>query len=295
MFQGTFTALITPFRNGEVDEPALRRFVEFQISHGTSGLVPCGTTGETPTLSEEEQNRVIRAVVEQAAGRVPVVAGTGTNDTAHTIRRTREARALGADAALVVVPYYSKPTQEGLYRHFAAIAEASDLPLVLYNVPSRTGTNLLPETVVRLAAIPNIAAIKEASGTIDQASQIAIEAPPDFAVLSGDDSLTLPIMSVGGRGVVSVVANIAPAAVAAMTGAYLRGDLASAQAMHQRLFHLCRAMFLDNNPIAVKTAAGILGLCADEFRLPLCPMGEVNRRRLEAALQASGLTLPVAA
>jgi 4-hydroxy-tetrahydrodipicolinate synthase len=285
MFSGSFTALITPFRHGDVDERALRDLVEFQIRNGTTGLVPCGTTGESATMTDAEQERVIAVVIEQAAGRVPIIAGTGTNSTATTIRRTRLARELGATAALIVTPYYNKPMQEGLYRHYEAVASSADLPIILYNVPGRTAVNLLPETVVRLSRLPGIVGIKEASGSIDQSSQIVVEAGPDFTVLSGDDSLTLPIMSVGGRGVISVVANIAPAAMAELTGAYLAGNLARAQTIHLRLFDLCRAMFLDNNPIAVKTAAGMLGLCSDEVRLPLTPMSDANRRRLELALQ----------
>jgi 4-hydroxy-tetrahydrodipicolinate synthase len=293
---GSFTALITPFRHGAVDEAALRDLVESQIAGGTAGLVPCGTTGEAATLTDAEQDRVIAAVAEQAAGRVPVVAGTGSYDTRHAIERTARARALGADAALVVAPYYTKPTQDGLFAHFAAIAGAGDLPIVLYNVPGRTAVNLLPETVARLAAVPGIVGIKEASGNLDQASQIVREAPPGFAVLSGDDSLTLPIVSVGGRGVVSVVANLVPAAVARLVAAALAGDLAAARAVHLDLFDLCRAMFLDNNPTAVKTAAGLLGLCSPEVRLPLTPMGEANRRRLEAALRACRfVTVPAVA
>ena len=287
-FTGAYTALITPFRYGEIDEPALRNLVEFQIRGGIDGLIPCGTTGESVTMTDFEHDRVVEIVIDQAAGRVPVIAGTGTNNTRATIDHTRHARAAGAAGALVVVPYYNKPTQEGMIRHYTAIAEATDLPIILYNVPGRTGVNMTPETVLRLSAIPAIAGIKEASGNLDQVSQIAIEARPDFAVLSGDDSLTLPIMSVGGHGVVSVVSNIVPDAVAALTNAGLRGDFAAARAAHHRLFDLCRAMFIEYNPTAVKTAAGILGLCSGEVRLPLTEMGEANRRRLEASLRAWG-------
>jgi len=287
-FEGAFTALITPFRRGELDEQALRQLVDFQIAQGINGLVPCGTTGESVTLTEFEHDRVIEMVVEQAAGRVPVIAGTGTNNTRLTIERTHHARAIGADAALVVVPYYNKPTQEGMYRHFAAIAEATDLPLILYNVPGRTGVNMTPETVLRLAEIPTIVGIKEASGNLDQVSQIVGSVRSDFVVLSGDDSLTLPIISLGGRGVISVVSNIVPAAVAELTAAALRGDLSAARSLHHRLFPLCRAMFLDNNPTAVKTAAGILGLCSGELRLPLTEMTPANRQALEQALRNWG-------
>jgi 4-hydroxy-tetrahydrodipicolinate synthase len=294
-FSGSFTALITPFRSGEIDEIALRRLVEFQINHGTSGLVPCGTTGESVSLTEAEHDRVIEIVVDQSAGRVPVIAGTGSNNTAATIDRTCHAQAAGADAALIVVPYYNKPTQEGMIRHYTAIAEATSLPIVLYNVPGRTGVNMQAETVARLAAIPNIVAIKEASGNLDQVSQILTTDLAEFSVLSGDDSLTLPIMSVGGRGVISVVSNIAPAPVAQLVNACLRGDFLCARDIHHRIFDLCRAMFIENNPTVVKTAAAMLGLCADEVRLPLTAMGDANRRRLVETLSKSGLFEPVAA
>ena len=295
MFSGSFVALITPFLNGNVDEVKLRELVEFQIRHGTNGIVPCGTTGESVTMSDDEQALVISIVVETVAGRVPVIAGTGTNDTAKTIKLTRRAQALGATGALLVTPYYNKPTQEGLFRHYSAIAAATDLPLILYNVPTRTSVNLLPETVARLAKIPSIAGIKEASGSIDQSTQIVASCRDDFVVLSGDDSLTLPIMSVGGRGVISVVANIAPRPVAEMTAAFLHGESRAAQRIHIGLFDLCRAMFIETNPIPVKTAAGILGLCSDELRLPLCPMSDANSRRLREALAASPYTQLVGA
>lgn len=283
---GSLTAMITPFVCDAVDEVALRSLVEFQIGEGTAGLVPCGTTGETATLTIGEQDQVIAAVVEQAAGRVPVIAGAGTNSTRTTIERTLRARALGADAALLVTPYYTKPTQEGLYAHFATVAEATVFPLVLYNVPGRTGVNLLPETVARLAQIPSIVGIKEASGVLDQASQIVLETPKDFVVLSGDDSLTLPIMSVGGRGVISVVSNIAPAAVARLTRACLDGDFAAARQVHLHLFDLGRAMFVETNPVPVKAAAGLLGLCQPDVRLPLAPLSDAGYRRVRAALDA---------
>lgn len=284
-FSGCYTALITPFRDGEIDEPALRALVERQLAGGVAGLVPCGTTGEAPALTGGEWDRVVSLVVETATGRVPVLAGTGSYSTAATIERTRRARSLGADGALVVTPYYNRPTQEGLYRHFAAIAEAVDLPLVLYNVPGRTGVNLLPETTLRLAQISGIAGIKEASGVLDQASQIVHEAPAGFAVLSGDDSLTLPIMAVGGTGIISVVANIAPAAVSTLTSAFLAGDFTTARAMHLALFDLCRAMFVETNPVPVKAAAALLGFCTPEVRLPLAPLSETAQRRVASALE----------
>jgi 4-hydroxy-tetrahydrodipicolinate synthase len=283
---GCYTALITPFRDGLIDETALRALVRRQIAAGVSGLVPCGTTGEAPALSATEWDRVVSIVVETAGGSVPVLAGTGSNNTVSVIDRTRRARTLGADGALVVTPYYNRPTQEGLYRHFAAIAEAVELPLVLYNVPGRTGINLLPETVVRLADIPGIVGIKEASGSLDQASQIMREANSDFVVLSGDDSLTLPMMGVGAMGVISVVSNIAPEAVSALTSACLAGDFGSGRSLHLALFDLCRAMFVETNPTPVKAAAALLGYCSPEVRLPLAPLSEAAQRRVETALAA---------
>lgn len=287
-FSGAFTALVTPFRGGEVDEAGLRALVEFQIAGGIGGLVPCGTTGEAATMTIAEHHRVVDVVVEQAAGRVPVIAGTGSNDTRCAIEHTRHAARSGASAALVVTPYYNTPTQEGMVRHFTAVAEATELPLVLYNVPGRTGVNLLPETVLRLAALPTVVGIKEASGNLDQASQIAAGAPAGFSILSGDDSLTLPILSVGGHGVISVASNIVPEAVSELTGAALAGDFGVARALHLRLFDLSRAMFLENNPTAVKTAAAMLGLCSGEVRLPLTDLAEASRRALEQALRRWG-------
>ena len=292
-FSGCYTALITPFRNGELDIPALRMLVERQILGGVAGLVPCGTTGETPALTSREWETVVTTVVETTQRRVPVIAGTGSNGTASTIERTRRAQELGADAALVVTPYYNKPTQEGLYQHFAAIANATEIPLVLYNVPGRTSVNMLPETVLRLTTVPGIAAIKEASSSLDQSSQILGEAPEGFAVLSGDDSLTLPIMGVGGSGVVSVVSNIVPEAVSALTEAALTGDYVTARTIHHSLFDLCRAMFCETNPVPVKAAAALLGYCTPEVRLPLAPLSESAQRRVETALAAwQQITMP---
>ncbi|MBI2941260.1 MAG: 4-hydroxy-tetrahydrodipicolinate synthase [Chloroflexi bacterium] len=285
-------ALITPFRDGQVDEGKLRELVQYHLAGGTNGLVPCGTTGEAVTLSDEEQDRVIRVVVETVAGRIPVIAGTGTNSTAKTIKYTRAAKQAGADAALIVTPYYNKPTPEGLYRHYEAIAQATDLPIILYNVPSRTSVNMLPETVARLARIDAIVGIKEASGNMDQVSQIVQSCPSDFAVLSGDDSLTLPMLALGGAGVISVVANIAPTAMSELVAAFHRDDVARARELHYGLFDLCRAMFIETNPIPVKTAAGLLGLCLDELRLPLCPMSEGNRRKLADVVNACRFVQP---
>ena len=281
---GCYTALITPFRDGLIDETALRTLVQRQIAGGVSGLVPCGTTGEAPALSASEWDRVVSVVVETASGSVPVLAGTGSNNTATVIERTRRARTLGADGALVVTPYYNRPTQDGLYRHFVAIAEAVELPLVLYNVPGRTGVNLLPETVVRLSDIASIVGIKEASGSLDQASQIVREANRDFVILSGDDSLTLPMMGIGAMGVISVVSNIAPEAVSALTSACLTGEFGSGRSLHLALFDLCRAMFVDTSPVPVKAAAALLGYSSPEVRLPLAPLSEAAQRRVETAL-----------
>ncbi len=295
MFSGCLVAMITPFRDGKIDEPALRRLVEFHLQNGTDGLVPCGTTGESVSMTEEEQLRVIEVVVETVNKRIPVIAGTGTNSTAKTIKMTKKAKEIGADAALVVTPYYNKPTQQGLYLHFEAIARETDLPLVLYNVPGRTSVNMLPETVARLAKIPTIVAVKEASGSMDQVSQIVQSCRSDFAVLSGDDSLTLPMLSLGATGVISVVGNIAPGPMSEMVRAYRAGNVARARELHYQLFDLCRAMFIETNPIPVKTAAGILGLCLPELRLPMCPMGEANRQKLEQVLRSSPVLQPVAA
>ena len=282
---GAFTALITPFRNQEIDELALRALVEFQITSGIHGLVPCGTTGESATMTEEERRRVIEIVIDQTAGRVPIIAGTGSNDTRRTIEATRHAEETGADAALVVVPYYNKPTQDGLLAHYRAIAESSALPLVLYNVPGRTGISMTAETTLRLAQLPTVAAIKEACGSLDQVSEIVGGAPAGFTVLSGDDSLTLPMLSVGAEGVISVASNIVPGAIAALTEAGLRGDYPTAREIHFSLFDLMRAMFIENNPTAVKTAAAMLGLCSDDVRLPLTAMSAANRARVASALE----------
>lgn len=295
-FQGTLTALITPFRNDEIDEIALRTLVEFQITSGVDGLIPCGTTGESVTMTTEERRRVVEIVIDQTAGRVPVIAGTGSNNTRQAIADTRHAQAAGADATLVVVPYYNKPTQSGLIAHYTAIADAGDLPVILYNVPGRTGINMTAETTLELAAHPNIVGTKEACGSLDQVSEIVTGAPEGFVTLSGDDSLTLPMMSIGARGVVSVVSNIVPSAMSALTDACRREDFTRAREIHTALFPLMRAMFIENNPTAVKTAAAILGLCSDELRLPLTPMSPANRDRVAAALNNCVYTrTPVAA
>ncbi|MBA3276114.1 MAG: 4-hydroxy-tetrahydrodipicolinate synthase [Chloroflexia bacterium] len=287
---GTWTALITPFRDGRIDEPALRSLVETQIDGGVSGLVACGTTAETPTLSPEESARIVELVISHAAGRVPVMVGTGTNNTESTLARTREAEAAGAVAALVVMPYYNRPTQEGLYQHFRYVAERCDLPIVLYNVPGRTGSDLQAATVARLALLPNVIGIKEASGSLDRASEIIHLTDPGFSVLSGDDSLTLPIISVGGRGIVSVVGNIVPRAVSDLTTAALAGDYGRARTIHHEILDLCDAMFVETNPVPVKAAAELLGMSTSDVRLPLTSLLPESRERVFRALLACPYT-----
>lgn len=287
-FAGLSVALITPFRDGEVDEAALRAQVEFQIQAGTHCLCPVGTTGESPTLSHEEHERVIAVVVEAAAGRVKVMPGTGSNSTREALRLTTFAARVGADAALVVAPYYNKPTQEGFYQHFKALAEAVDIPLCLYNIPGRTGKNVEPETIARLAECRNIAMVKEATGSMDQASQIL--ALTDLTLLSGDDSLTLPLLAIGGRGVISVVGNIVPQDMLALLAAFERGDVAEAQRWHRRLFPLCRDMLgLATNPIPIKAAMRLLGRDTGELRLPMTPLGQKEEAALRSTLAGYGL------
>ncbi len=289
VFQGSIVALVTPFRDGTVDEAKLKELVEFQIKGGTDAIVPCGTTGESPTLDHDEHKRVVDIVIAAANKRVPVIAGTGSNSTAEAISLTKHAKHSGADAALIVLPYYNKPTQKGLIEHCRAIAEAADLPLILYNIPGRTGVNMLPETVAQLADHPNIVGMKEATGNLEQMTQDIVLCGDKLSFLSGDDTLTLPLMSVGGRGVISVVANIVPRDVADMTHAFLNGDWKRARELHLRLFPLSQAMFIETNPIPVKTALAIMGKIKEEFRLPLCPMIEANRKKLDAVLRSYGL------
>lgn len=287
-FAGVTVALITPFRNGEVDFAALGRLVEWHVEQGTDCLAPVGTTGEAPTLDHDEHERVIAEVVQRAAGRIRVMAGTGSNSTSEAIRLTRFAQKAGANGALMVGPYYNKPTQEGYYRHFAAVASAVDLPIVLYNIPGRTASNMLPETIARLAQIPSIVGIKEATGSLDQASQIA--ALCDLIILSGDDSLTLPLMSIGGRGVVSVVGNIVPRDVKAMVAALAAGKVQDALDWHRKLFPLCRDMLgVATNPIPIKTAMKLLGRDSGEMRLPMCTLDRAGEIRVRETLGAYGL------
>lgn len=289
MFRGSMVAIVTPFRNGKVDEDALTGLIEFQISNGTDVIVPCGTTGESATLSHEEHKRVVEITVKACAGRCKVLAGTGSNNTEEAIELTRFARKAGADGALLITPYYNKPTQEGLYQHYAAVARAVDLPILLYNVPGRTSVSLAAETVARLAEIPNIVGIKEATGSLQYVSKIVELCGPDFAVISGDDFTTLPLLAIGGVGVISVTANVAPRDTADMIRAFEQGDLARARKLHYKLWPLHEAMFLETNPIPVKAALAFMGKIGWEIRLPMTPLSEPNRPKLRKTLESYGL------
>lgn len=287
-FAGVTVAMITPFRNGEVDYEELRRLVDWHVEQGTDCLAPAGTTGESPTLDHAEHDKVIATVCEQAKGRIKVMAGTGSNSTREAIRLTRHAKESGADGALMVGPYYNKPTQEGYYQHFAAVAEAVDLPIVLYNIPGRTASNITPDTIARMAEIPTIVGIKEATGSMDQASSIAVAT--NLTILSGDDSMTLPLMSVGGRGVVSVVGNMIPKDLKALTSAFDAGNQAEALRWHRKLFHLCRDLLsVATNPIPLKTAMRMLNQSNGEMRLPMCPIDESGEAKIRQSLQNYGL------
>ena len=291
-FQGSYPAMITPFRRGALDEEALRRLADGLIRGGSAGLVACGSTGEAATLTPAEYKRVIVAAKEVARGRVPVIAGVGTNATWKAVETARAAAARGADALLALAPYYNKPTQEGLFLHFRELARAVRVPVIVYNIPGRTAVNVLPATVLKIAAAcPNVVAVKEASGSLDQVSEIVGGAKRGFSVLSGDDSLTVPMMSVGAKGVISVVANIVPRETARMCAAMLKGRPAEAERLHRKLFPLIKALFIETNPIPVKAAAGLLGLCSPELRLPLTPLAAANRPKLAAAMKAAGLRL----
>ncbi len=289
MFKGSMVAIITPFKEGKVDEETYRELIEFQIENNTSAIVPCGTTGESATLSIEEHSRVIDLAVEAVNKRVPVIAGTGGNSTSEAIELTRHAKKAGADATLQVTPYYNKPSQEGLFRHYTAIADAVSLPQVLYNVPGRTGVNMLPETVARLAERPEIVAIKEASANLGQMAEIVRLAGENLTLISGDDNLTLPILSIGGRGVISVVANIVPRDNADLLTAWEEGNIDKAKALYFKLLPLCQAMFYETNPVPVKTSLALMGKIQDELRLPLAPMVTANLEKLKKALRDYGL------
>ena len=290
IFTGSFVALVTPFRNGQVDEAKLRELVEMHATRGTDGLVPCGTTGEAPTLSHEEHRRVIEVVVDANRKRMKILPGTGVYSTRDAIELTRYAEKAGADGALVVSPYYNKPTQEGLYRHFRAIAESVAIPIVVYNIQSRTAVNVETATMSRLVKdVKNIRGVKEASGSLDQMSQVISACGPAFSVLSGDDNITLPLMAVGGHGVISVIANIVPRETADMVHAALDGDFKRGRELHHRLFPLARAAFLETNPIPIKEAMAMAGMLDPEFRLPMCRMTDANRETLRGILRQYGL------
>lgn len=285
LFSGVMTALVTPFKSGVIDESSLRSLIDFQIKEGVDVLVPCGTTGEAPTLEQDEHERVIKITVEQAAGRVPVLAGAGSNSTSHAIKLARQAKNAGADGHLQITPYYNKPTQDGLYEHFKAIAAMVDLPMVLYNVPGRTAVNMLAETVSRLSLIDNIVGLKEASGDLNQIKKIILDAPKDFAVYSGDDALNVDIYVAGGKGAISVASNVAPSKVCAVWDRFSKGDIDEARRLHEDLKALNKAMFLETSPIPVKTALAMMGKIKEEFRLPLTPMSEVHKQELHAVLK----------
>ncbi len=289
MFSGAFTALVTPFRDGQLDADALRRHIDFQIEKGIDGLVPCGTTGEASTLSHDEHVEVVRITVQHVAGRVPVIAGSGSNSTSEALQLTKRVKEVGADACLMITPYYNKPTQEGLFRHFSAVAEKVDIPVVLYNVPGRTGVNMLPETVARLSRIPNVVALKDATADLKQASYTRQLVPDDFVILSGEDALVYPLLAVGGSGVISVVSNIVPGEMAALCRSFLQGKIDEARKLHHHLLPLCDAMFVETNPIPVKGALAMMGRITNELRLPLVPLTEGGSVKVREAITAFGL------
>lgn len=285
MFKGSMVALVTPFKNGKIDKKMLEKLVEFHIKNGTSALVPCGTTGESATLSYDEHDKVIELTIQFAKGRIPVIAGTGSNSTEEAITLTKHAKKAGADASLQVSPYYNRPTQKGLYLHFKAIAEAVDIPIILYNIASRTGVNIEPETFVKLAQIKNIIGVKEASGSLEQMAMIRKLCPNDFLLISGDDALTLPVLSIGGVGIISVAANIIPHDTADMCSSFEKGNIKKAQDLHYKMLRLVKAMFIETNPIPVKTAMGLMKMIDPEMRLPLCEMLPENKEKLVKALE----------
>jgi 4-hydroxy-tetrahydrodipicolinate synthase len=289
MFTGAMVAIVTPFKNGAVDEEGLRQLIEFQIENGTKAIIPCGTTGESATLSHKEHERVIEITVAQAKGRVPVIAGTGSNNTVEAIQLTAHAKKVGADGVLMISPYYNKPTQEGLYQHYKKVAEEVPIPIVLYNIPGRTAVNMEPGTIARLAAIDNIVAVKEASGSMKQITDIIQLCGDKLTVVSGEDFLTYPLMAVGGKGVISVVSNVAPRDMADLCDLCLAGKWDEARSLYYRLLPLCHAMFYETNPAPVKAALEMMGRISAEVRLPLAPMSEMNRTRLRKDLKEYGL------
>ncbi len=285
MFKGAFTAIVTPFKNNEIDFKAFEELIEFQISNGIHGIVPCGTTGESATLSFEEHKAVIKKCVEIVNKRVPVIAGSGSNNTMEAIELTQFAKDAGADGALVITPYYNKPTQEGLYHHFKTVAEAVNIPIVVYNVPGRTGVNLQPDTLARLKDIPNITAVKEASGSVAQAEEIFIKTEGKINILSGDDSLYFPLLAIGGSGVISVVSNIIPADVSEVYNKFAAGNIKESRDIFYKYFFLTKSMFYETNPIPVKTSLNLMGKISNEMRLPLYPMSDKNKERLLSDLK----------
>lgn len=291
MFSGSMAAMITPFRDGRIDVEALERLIEFQVQNETAAIVPCGSTGESATLTHDEHAEVVRLVVKYVRGRVPVIAGTGSNSTTEAIALTRAAKEAGADAALLISPYYNKPTQEGIYQHYRAVAESTRVPLIVYNIPGRTASKIEATTIARLAELEQIVGLKEATGSLDETQEVIRLCGEKIDVYSGDDSLTLPIMAVGGVGVISVVANVMPKESAEMVAACRRGDWDTARRLHYRLLPLMRALFLETNPIPVKAALAMMGYCRDEVRLPLLPMSEAPRGKLRAVMQQLGLPL----
>jgi 4-hydroxy-tetrahydrodipicolinate synthase len=284
VFKGSVVALVTPFKeDGSVDHDTIRELVEWHIEQGTNGILPCGTTGESPTLSHDEHDAVVRTVVEAVHKRVPVLAGCGSNATTEALRLVKHAEAVGADGALVITPYYNKPTQAGMIAHFKTVAASTSLPVVIYNVPGRTGVNIAPETVAELAEVDNIVGIKEASGSLDQASSILTKCNIDL--LSGDDSINLPLMAIGGCGIISVVANVVPDQMVALTHAALKGDMATAEQLHHKLYNLCKVLFIETNPIPVKAALAMMGKIREDLRLPLVPLSDEHREKVREVLQ----------
>jgi 4-hydroxy-tetrahydrodipicolinate synthase len=289
MFRGAFTALVTPFRNGSLDEESYRKHIDWQISEGINGVVPCGTTGESATLSHDEHRRVIEIAIDEAKGRVPVIAGAGSNSTSESMELAKFAKSAGADAALIITPYYNKPTPAGMVAHFKAVAEASKIPIIAYNVPGRTSVDMAPETVAELAAIPEVVGIKEATGSMEKAGWIKKLCPAGFLLLSGDDPTVLPQLALGGVGTISVVSNIAPADMAGMISAFGAGDIEKARELHFKMLPLIRTLFVETNPIPVKTALAMMGRMSDELRLPLCQLTDASRATLKGALSDYGL------
>jgi 4-hydroxy-tetrahydrodipicolinate synthase len=289
MLKGAFTAIVTPFKNGQFDEAAYRELIEFQITAGIHGIVPCGTTGESPTLSHSEHKRVVETCIDQVKKRVVVIAGSGSNNTAEALELTQHAQSAGADAALMITPYYNKPTQEGLYQHYKTVASQTKIPIVVYNVPGRTSLNLLPETMARLATLPNIVGLKDATGDLKQGCKTLELCGDKITVLSGDDFTTLPLLCVGGMGVISVVSNPVPGDMAGMCNAFFGGDLAKARALHYKMWPLTEAMFFETNPVPVKTAMKLMGKITGEVRQPLCLMSPANEDKLRQVMQKYGL------